>query len=93
VYDEIEAHLKEHAEQIAGGASDIKAQRLQFVTLSDKTYELVKAFGAGQPVYHIHCPMARDKPGAMWVSQSKEVRNPYFGAKMPNCGTVEEEIK
>ena len=57
-------------------------------------YELVKAFGAGQPIYHDHCPMYNEnKGGAMWLSETKEIKNPYLGSEMPKCGTVEEGIR
>ena len=61
--------------------------------LSEVVYDLVKNFGGGRPLYHDHCPMARDKQGAMWISEMKEIKNPYFGAEMPACGTVEEVIE
>ena len=56
-------------------------------------YELVKNFGAGRPLYHDHCPMARDNQGAMWLSEVKEIKNPYFGAAMFSCGQVQEVIQ
>ena len=31
--------------------------------------------------------------GAYWISDTKEVKNPYYGASMLECGVVEEEIK
>jgi hypothetical protein len=37
--------------------------------------------------------MARDNQGAMWISEVKEIKNPYFGAQMFTCGSVEEVIK
>jgi hypothetical protein len=37
--------------------------------------------------------MYNENKGAMWISEMKEVKNPYFGAKMLTCGTVEEVIK
>ena len=40
-------------------------------------------------LYHDHCPMAQDNKGAMWLSETKEIRNPYFGDKMMTCGSVE----
>jgi hypothetical protein len=55
-------------------------------------YELAKAFGGGRRLYHDHCPMARDNQGALWISELKDVKNPYFGADMLTCGTVEEVI-
>ncbi len=92
-YDKNEEELKEHAEHIAKNGDKIEHQRLHFAMMSEVVYELVKDFGAGIPLYHIHCPMARDNQGAMWISETKEVKNPYFGAKMLTCGTVEEVIK
>lgn len=92
-YDKNEEELKEHAEHIAKNGDKIKHQRSHFVMMSEVVYELVKNFGTGRPLYHDHCPMARDNQGAMWLSEMKEVKNPYFGAEMRACGTVEEVIK
>ena len=94
VYDDIEDELKEHAEHIGKNGDKIEHQREHFAMMSEVIYELVKAFGAGQPIYHDHCPMYNEsKGGAMWLSEMKELNNPYFGAKMPKCGKVEEVIK
>jgi len=30
--------------------------------------------------------------GANWLSESKEISNPYLGQSMPTCGTVKEEL-
>lgn len=88
-----EEEMKEHAEHIAKNGDNIKHQRSHFVQMSEVVYELVKNFGAGRPVYHDHCPMARDNQGAMWISEVKEIKNPYFGSEMFKCGRVEEVIK
>jgi hypothetical protein len=94
VYDQDEEELKEHAEHIEKNSSDIKHQRSHFSMMSAVMYNLVKAFGGGRALYHDHCPMYNeDKGGAMWLSETIEVRNPYFGAEMLKCGTVEEVIK
>jgi len=94
VYDDIEEELKEHAEHISKNGDKIEHQREHFAMMSEVIYELVKAFGAGQPIYHDHCAMYNEnKGGAMWLSEMKELNNPYFGAKMPKCGNVEEVIK
>ncbi|MEK7226303.1 MAG: DUF3347 domain-containing protein [Bacteroidota bacterium] len=92
-YDKNEEEIKEHAEHIAKNGGDIKHQRSHFVMMSEVVYDLVKNFGAGRPLYHDHCPMARDNQGAMWLSEVKEIKNPYFGAEMFRCGRVEEVIK
>jgi hypothetical protein len=93
VYDDIEDDLKEHAEHIGKNRGDIKHQREHFVMMSEDVYDLVKAFGGGQPLYHDHCPMANDNKGAMWLNETREVKNPYFGGKMNECVKVQEVIK
>jgi hypothetical protein len=93
VYDDIEDDLKEHAEHIGKNADDIEHQREHFVMMSEDVYDLVKAFGGGQTLYHDHCPMANDNKGAMWLSETKEIKNPYFGGKMNKCVKVPEVIK
>ena len=92
-YDGIEDDLKEHAEHISKNGDNIKHQRNHFSMMSEDVYDLVKAFGGGRPLYHDHCPMYNENKGAMWLSEQKEIKNPYFGASMPTCGSVEEIIK
>jgi Protein of unknown function (DUF3347) len=93
VYDDIEDDLKEHAEHIGKNGDKIEHQRSHFSMMSEDMYDLAKAFGGGMALYHDHCPMYNENKGAMWLSEVKEIRNPYLGAKMPTCGTVEELIK
>ncbi len=93
VFADIEDDLKEHAEHIGKNANDIDHQREHFSMMSEDVYDLVKAFGSGQTLYHDHCPMANDQKGAMWLSETKEVKNPYFGGKMNECVKVMEVIK
>ena len=91
VYDETEGDLKEHAEHI--GKSKIDHQREHFAMMSEDMYTLVKAFGGGQTLYHDHCPMYNDNKGALWLSETVEISNPYLGTKMPKCGKVQEKIQ
>lgn len=93
LYDQQEAGLKENAEHISGSTGEIEHQREHFVSLSESMYALVKSFGGGKTLYHDHCPMAQNGKGAMWLSETKEIKNPYFGDKMMECGSVEEEIQ
>lgn len=93
VFDAGQDDLKEHAERIGKNGGNIKQQREHFAAMSGEVYTLVKAFGAGRPLYHDHCPMYNDNKGGMWVSEIKEVKNPYFGAEMLTCGKVEEVIE
>jgi hypothetical protein len=93
VYDQNEDDLKENAEHISKSTGDIEHQRDHFSMMSEDMYALVKAFGAGKTLYHDHCPMAKQNKGAMWLSETKAIKNPYLGDKMPECGSVEEEIQ
>jgi hypothetical protein len=34
--------------------------------------------------------MAFDDKGAYWLSEMKEIRNPYFGDRMLKCGETRE---
>ena len=92
VYDGVKEDLKEHGEHISDNAGKIDHQREHFSMMSEDVYDLVKAFGAGRVVYHDHCPMANDNKGGMWLSETKEVKNPYFGGKMNECVTIPEMI-
>ncbi len=70
-------------------AKDLNAQRELFGTLSDTLISAVGFFGANnRELYINHCPMAQDGNGAHWLSEFEEVKNPYFGEAMMNCGDV-----
>jgi Cu(I)/Ag(I) efflux system membrane fusion protein len=73
--------------------SDIAIQRNHFKHLSAHLIKAVKLFGVNQQVYEQFCPMADDNNGAYWLSQFKEIKNPYFGKAMPTCGETKSTIK
>jgi uncharacterized protein (DUF885 family) len=92
-FTDIQDDAKEHAEHIGTNAGNIKHQREHFDMLSQDIYKLVKTFGAGQTLYYDHCPMYNDNKGADWISETKDIKNPYLGKSMPTCGSVKEELK
>ena len=47
---------------------------------------------AEEKVYLLHCPMAFNDTGADWLSNSTEIKNPYFGSKMLTCGSVKDSV-
>lgn len=75
----------------------IEMKRLHFSVVSDKLTESIKRFGIHitekSILYLEFCPMAFNNKGAYWISDSKEIRNPYFGDAMLACGEVKEIIK
>jgi Cu(I)/Ag(I) efflux system membrane fusion protein len=71
--------------------TDIAKQRTHFAPLSQAFLDLTETFGLTKDkVYKEFCPMAFDNKGAFWLSESSEIRNPYFGAAMLTCGEVKE---
>jgi len=91
-YADIYEDAREHAEHIGANAGNIKHQREHFETLSKDVYDLVKAVGGTQKLYYDHCPMYNENKGANWLSETKEIKNPYLGMQMQTCGMVKEEL-
>jgi len=73
---------------------EIQKQRDFFVTLTSEVEKLVldADITAGE-VYKQFCPMAFEGAGGYWLSDSKEVRNPYYGHAMLKCGSVHKTIQ
>ena len=96
--DQMEAYMsiaddvKEHAEHIGDNGGKIEHQREHFVTLSKDMEDLIQLFGTNQKLYLDFCPMADDNKGAVWISETKEITNPYFGKDMATCGSVKKEF-
>ena len=93
VFIDIAETAVENAEHIGKNSGNIAHQREHFEMLSEDIYDLAKAFGDGQVLYDFFCPMYNNGKGASWLSETKEIKNPYMGKSMPTCGTLKEEIK
>jgi hypothetical protein len=93
VFEDVAEDASMHSEHIGENAGNIKHQREHFDMLSKDIYDLVKAFGSSQLLYKDFCPMYNDKKGAFWLSETKDIKNPYYGKAMLTCGSVKEEIK
>lgn len=91
-YTDIADDAKEMAEHIGKNPDKLEHQREHFDMLSQDMVDLVKLFGAGQALYVDHCPMYNDKKGANWLSETKEIKNPYMGSAMATCGSVKEQL-
>jgi hypothetical protein len=92
-YEDMETDAKEHAEHIGKNGGNIAHQREHFELLSKDIYDLVKTFGAGQVLYKDFDSMVNNGKGAFWLSEIKEIKNPYMGKAMLTSGSVKEEIK
>ena len=72
----------------------LENQRDHFRILSQQMIMIVNNMeNLDKTIYVQHCPMADNNHGADWLSQSSEVRNPYYGEAMLTCGEVISELK
>lgn len=74
-------------------SGDIDEQRKAFLTLSKDIIPLAKGVKTGDTLYITHCPMANNGNGGDWLSEVKEIKNPYYGDAMLECGAVKEILK
>ncbi|MBV6643203.1 MAG: DUF3347 domain-containing protein [Cyclobacteriaceae bacterium] len=71
-------------------STSLDEQRTAFGALSDQMAVLVKGNKLSMgTIYLDYCPMAKYS----WLSNSKEIKNPYYGEKMLSCGSVTETIE
>jgi Cu(I)/Ag(I) efflux system membrane fusion protein len=89
-----EMHAKHHGKMVASlteavNASDVSKMRESFKGISDHLIMAAKRQGVEQTLYVQYCPMAK----ASWLSSNEEIDNPYYGSKMPKCGTVKETLE
>jgi hypothetical protein len=112
-YDELkgDATIVETAKSFSGsvvseaqgvaGENTIEGKRRSFYTLSENLFNLLRTVKYDQQVvYYDKCPMAfNDNETAYWLSNSREIVNPYLGNKHPkyksgmlHCGSVEDSV-
>lgn len=91
-YADIVDDAKEHAEHISLNASNVPHQREHFDLLSKDLYDISKLLGAGREIYVDRCPMYNKGKGAIWLSEVKDIKNPYFGKAMSTCGAIKETL-
>lgn len=79
--------LRFNADHI-GESQSIDHQREHFANLSNDMYTVIKAIKTDVTLYRQYCPMKKN----YWLSQSKNIANPYYGGDMPDCGKVTETL-
>ncbi len=85
-YMEIAESAKEHAEHIV--KSPIDHQREHFETLSTDVSDLISLLGTEKTLYQDYCPMKK----LSWLSETKDIKNPFYGSEMLTCGNVKKQI-
>jgi Cu(I)/Ag(I) efflux system membrane fusion protein len=92
-FEDVRNDAVEHAGHIGKNKGNIEHQREHFEMLSNDIYDLVKVFDSGMVLYRDFCPMYNKNRGAYWLSETREIQNPYFGKEMLTCGVITEELK
>ncbi|SDL63178.1 DUF3347 domain-containing protein [Kriegella aquimaris] len=78
---------------LAMAATDnLEEQRELFSEMNAIVEPLIKESISEGTIYKQFCPMAFSGKGGYWISNVKEIQNPYYGKKMLKCGKVVEEI-
>jgi len=73
-------------------STDVNVQREAFSELTKSMDAILEGALKSGEIYKQYCPMAFEGKGDFWYSNSKEIRNPYFGDKMLKCGRIEATI-
>src|SRR6516164_5986379 len=70
-------------------ARNLEDARAQFGFFSADLIAFLKGYPAlaERPIYTITCPMWKESP-AQWVQTTAQVKNPFLGKQMPDCGQV-----
>jgi multidrug efflux pump subunit AcrA (membrane-fusion protein) len=69
---------------------NLDAQREAFKAVSTEMIRLLQRNPpSGKTLYIAHCPMVN----ADWLTDSKEILNPYAGSQMLTCGEIKGELK
>jgi Cu(I)/Ag(I) efflux system membrane fusion protein len=78
------ADVAKQADTLAA-ATDLRKAREAFKPLSASLVKYLSDTKAGKGVYHeAYCPMAK----ATWLQTETEIRNPYMGKAMLECGEL-----
>ncbi len=84
------------AESLASiiNSDGLEQERKAFHALSKDLYIAIKTFGMiDKTIYYQFCPMYDNNKGGYWLSETEEIRNPYFGKEMLSCGETRETLK
>lgn len=76
-----------------GKEAELKNQRKIFTDLSNKLIVKFREAKLNEgKIFIQHCPMANNGDGGDWLASEANIRNPYYGDEMLECGSVVEEI-
>ena len=85
-YNKLVKEIRENTSYVGDFPGGLKEQREYFARLSKNMVDFIKAYGTLQVLYQDYCPMYENGKSGYWISETKDVVNPYFGAEMLHCG-------
>lgn len=69
--------------------ADLSIQRKQLEAISTSMIKLTRTLKMNKnPVFLEYCPMGK----YTWLNEDQTIKNPYYGLKMQECGTVQETL-
>lgn len=84
--------LYNKASTIAATGS-IEVQRSAFQLISEQMIQILVGFSESHtPLFVQRCPMVNNNKGAVWLSEEREIKNPYFGDTMLTCGETQQVL-
>jgi hypothetical protein len=86
--DQLDALRKIESAASGFRATNLEVARERFKTISASVVKYVQGFGYEGAAYVYYCDMAK----AAWVQETDKINNPYYGAKMPKCGTLVGQV-
>jgi len=90
--EDIFASAIEQAEHISNNAGKMAHQREHLAVLSKDINDLIVITGSDRMLYQDFCPMYNNGKGAIWLSASSDIKNPFYGKQMLTCGSVQNKI-
>lgn len=90
------AHINAIKDKLAAisKTKDLEVQRSHFVVLNENMVAVIKNItGLDAKLYIQQCPMANNNNGAVWLSSSSDIKNPYYGEAMLSCGSVIDVVE
>jgi hypothetical protein len=80
-----------HTASVRENSGKIALQRSSFSLLSADIHNITKMFETDKNLYQDYCPMYNQGKNGYWISEFKEIKNPYYGSEMLTCGGITKE--
>ncbi|EEI89803.1 hypothetical protein HMPREF0765_4708 [Sphingobacterium spiritivorum ATCC 33300] len=87
---DIQENTTENIQHILDSKDNLIHQREHYEIISQDIYDYIKLVGVQHTLYKFECKLS-SKP-QIWLSDTREVQNPYLGIEKKVCGTLTETL-